>query len=333
MMPIVPDLTNVTPADRQRILTAPRSSEVHRALLQSLPGLNAVQVGGTVQDNLLPTSFPIAAWNMERCLFPEDSAEHLSRIAPQVVLLSEMDHGMARTQQRHTTEAMAKALGMTYAYGVEFYEMDLGGETERALCKDDHNARGWHGNAILSAVPFEKVTMIRLDDHGHWFAQGPDVDTQQPRVGGRNAIAAIVQTMAGPICVVSTHLESNAGAAHRAQQFNRLMSEINSFAPDIPVLIGGDLNTGNHLPPDFDWRRETLFADAEAQGYDWRFTADGTTTRPSLITRHPTRKMKLDWICGRGVTCVSNGILAAVDSTGRPLSDHDAVYAEVSLTT
>ena len=331
MMPTVSELQTVSPDDRTRIHVAPRTSAAHRGLLASLPGMNAVQCGGTARAARLPERFPVLAWNLERCLFPEDSAARLAQIAPQVVLLSEMDHGMARTKQRHTTADMAQTLGMTYAYGVEFFEMDLGGETERALCEDDFNARGWHGNAILSAVPFEKVTMIRLDDLGHWFTQDADVDAGQPRVGGRNAIAAVVPTASGPLCVVSTHLESNADGPHRAEQFDVIMAAVDAFAPSLPVVIGGDLNTGNHMPPDFDWRSEALFANAEARGYDWSFTADGMTTRPSLITPHPARQMKLDWICGRGVGCVSKGILPSVDPAGRPLSDHDAVFASVSV--
>jgi endonuclease/exonuclease/phosphatase family metal-dependent hydrolase len=327
----VSDLQTINPDDYNRILAAPRTSEAHRQLLASLPGMNVVQCGGAARAQRLPDTFPIVAWNLERCLFPEDSAAHLAQIAPQVVLLSEMDHGMARTKQCHTTAEMAQALGMTYAFGVEFFEMDLGGETERAFCEDDSNACGWHGNAILSAVPFEKVTMIRLDDHGHWYTQDADVDAGQPRVGGRNAIAAVVPTASGLLCVVSTHLESNADGPHRAVQFDVIMAAVDAFAPGLPVVIGGDLNTGNHMPPDFDWRSEALFANAEARGYDWSFTADGMTTRPSLITPHPARQMKLDWICGRRVGCVSKGILPSVDLTGKPLSDHDAVFSSVSV--
>ena len=330
MMPIIPELRTVGAADRDRILAAPRTDEAHRALLASLPGMNAVQCGGTANASQLPETFAVVAWNLERCLFPEDSAAHLAGIAPQIVMLSEMDHGMARTKQRHTTADLAEALGMTYAFGVEFFEMDLGGDTERHFCEDDFNARGWHGNAILSAVPFEKVTMIRLDDHGHWFTPDAGGDAGQPRVGGRNAIAGVVPTTIGPLCVVSTHLESNADSPYRAKQFDVLMDTVDTFAPDMPVIIGGDLNTGNHMPPDFDWRGEVLFARAEARGYDWSLTADGMTTRPSLITRHPTRQMKLDWICARGMKADAKGILPSLDATNRPLSDHDAVYAVVT---
>lgn len=325
-------LPAIKPEQREQILTAPRTAEAHSALLSDLPSMNALQTGGEASSKQLPSNFTVAAWNVERCLFPEETADHLSNIAPDVVLLSEVDHGMARTGQRHTTEAMASALDMAYAFGVEFHELDLGGPTERAFCSDNFNVLGWHGNAILSSAPFERTALIRLDDHGHWYAADAGAaDTDQPRVGGRMAIAAVIPTANGPVCFVSTHLESNAAAAHRHEQFLTLLNALNQFAPDMPILIGGDLNTGNHLPPDFDWRHETLFELAKQRGYNWDFTADGPTTRPSLITPHPDRVMKLDWIAGRDLTCVDKGVLSSLDQDGRPLSDHDCVWSKVML--
>jgi len=330
-MKIVGNLPLVTASDKARILAAPRTARFHRSLLTSLPAMNAVQIGGKVTEVTLPNEISIAAWNVERGLFPIENAALLAPFAPKVLLLSEVDHGMARTGQRHTTEETAMALGMTYAFGVEFHELDLGGPTERAFCSDNFNARGWHGNAILSVVPFEAVTMVRLDDHGHWFSSEElDADPQQPRVGGRMALAAILPWGTRKICVVSTHLESNAQADQRAMQFDKLMNMIDAFAPDISVIIGGDLNTGNHVPPDFDWRSETLFERAQSRGYDWSSTPKGATTRASLITPHPDRVMKLDWFATRGLTCLDKSLVPALAPDGKPLSDHEAIWCVVS---
>lgn len=302
MISLLDHLPEVTDAQRAALLIGPRTAETHRAMMGDVLAMSAVQLGGTASNTQLSRSFTVAAWNVERCLFPRDTAAHLAPLWPDVVLLSEVDHGMARTGQKHTTEEVADALGMSYGFGVEFFEMGLGGPTEAAFCKDDFNALGWHGNAVLSKVPFDKVTLIRLDDHGHWFASDSGAsDPEQPRLGGRMAIAAVLPTEQGEVCVVSTHLESNASAPHRHRQFEILLDEIDAFAPDMPVVIGGDLNTGNHLPPDFDWKRETLFGLGETRGYDWSPTAEGTTTRPSLISPHPDRVMKLDWIATRGL--------------------------------
>ncbi|SFR36399.1 Metal-dependent hydrolase, endonuclease/exonuclease/phosphatase family [Yoonia tamlensis] len=326
------ELPPITAAEQANIVSAPRTPDAHRALLAQTPAMNAIQQGGTASASLLGSQFTVAAWNVERCLFPEDTAAHLAPVAPDIVLLSEVDHGMARTGQRHTTEVMAARLGMAYAFGVEFHELDLGGATERAYCTDDFNALGWHGNAILSSVPFERTALIRLDDHGHWFASdAKTVDPEQPRLGGRMALLAVVPTGNGPLCVASTHLESNADAAHRHVQMLRLLDAIDAFAPDLPVIIGGDLNTGNHLWPLFDWRDETLFSLAEGRGYAWDFTAPGNSTRPSLISPHPDRVMKLDWLAGRDLKSLDRGVVASTMADGRPLSDHDYVWCKAEI--
>jgi len=312
----------VTADQRRAIETSPRTSAAHRALMAGVPAMAMLEVGGTAGGGAGPAT--VAAWNIERCLFPGASAAHLTPFAPQVILLSEIDKGMARTGQRNNAAVMAQALGMAYVFGVEFHELDLGGETERHFCVDDFNTDGWHGNAILSAIPFDRVTLIRLCDHGHWFVPASGAtDPGQPRVGGRMAIAAEI----GGVCYVTTHLESNADAAHRSAQFELLLDAIEDFAPGLPVVIGGDLNTGNHLPPDFDWRDETLFEMARTRGYNWDATPDGMTTRRSLITPHPNRAMKLDWFCTRGVTHTGAALVPAVEADGRPLSDHDAIVA------
>ena len=323
-------LSPVSEAQHTRIKTAPRTPEAHVELLASLPAMNAVQTGGTPAKAILPADLTAVAWNVERCLFPEETADHLADIAPDIVLLSEVDHGMARTAQRHTTEAFAARMGMAYTFGVEFHELGLGGPTEAAFCEDDFNALGWHGNAIASAVPFARTAMVRLDQKGHWFCDAA-ADPEQPRVGGRMALLAEVPTEAGSLVVVSTHLESNADAAHRHAEFGRLLDAVDAFAGDLPVLIGGDLNTGNHIPPNFDWQDDTLFELGEERGYSWDFTAEGPTTRPSLITPHPDRVMKLDWIAGRGVRALDKGVKSSIGSAGRPLSDHDLVWAKARI--
>ncbi len=303
-------------------------------MLTATPAMNRLEMAGadSCAEVVLPAEFTVAAWNLERCRFPEASAALLRPQQPQLLLLSEMDSGMARTEQRNTAAAVATELGMRYVFGVEFLELDLGGDTERPFCRDDYNLRGFHGNAILSAVPFGRVCMLRLDDHGHWFVPqtAAATDLAQPRLGGRMAILAEVETVEGPLCVVSTHLESNADADYRERQFACLLDEIDRFAPDTPVLIGGDLNTGNHLPPDFDWRAEGLFELARARGYAWDLTPDGVTTRASTITPHPTRCMKLDWFCSRQLGGAVGTLIAALDPQGVALSDHDCLLATIN---
>ena len=332
MTELVAALTEVTEEQKAQIIASERTTKRHGDFLTALPAMRQLEIGGRGSRSLLPVSFSVAAWNLERCLFPQRSARHLMGRHPEVILLSEMDKGMARTGQQNTIAKMAEALDMHYAFGVEFFEMGLGGPTERAFCSDDTNQQGWHGNGILSSVPFEKLALIRLDEKGHWFSldANPDADPDQPRIGGRMAVAALLLTEMGPLCVVSTHLESNTGAAHRLAQFGQLLDAVDAFAPDVPVIIGGDLNTGNHMPPDYDWRGESLFDLGRERGYHWELTAQGMTTRNSLITPHPKRRMKLDWFAARNVRGNALSLLEAIDSEG-PLSDHECILCQVSL--
>lgn len=321
----------VSEEQKQAILSSARTSDVHRAFMASIPAMALVETGGAPTQDQLSQVLTIAAWNAERCLFPEKSAALLEARQPDVVLLSEVDCGMARTAQRHPTAEIAEALGMTYAYGVEFFELGLGGETETPYCLDDHNKAGWHGNAVLSRAKPLAVAMIRLDDHGHWFVKSDfKPDPKQPRIGGRMAIASLLPTNAGNLCVVSVHLESNADSAHRGKQMEDLIEAIGVFAPETPVVIGGDLNTGNNATHP-DWADEALFALARTHGYSWDNNADSMTTRRSCLTPHPTRSMKLDWFAARGLSMDGASIIPAIDPNGEPLSDHELIVGHFAL--
>lgn len=171
-----------------------RTIAAHDAAMAARPEMNSVEVGAA-PSSTAPLAFPftVAAWNLERCLFAPESAAHLAATKAPVVLLSEMDNGMARTGQRHPTAEVAAILGMQYAYGIEFIEMGLGSDTERAFCEDDFNARGFHGNALLASVPLGRPFMLRLWGERLWFT-----DAEQPRLGERFAIGAVIETEAGP---------------------------------------------------------------------------------------------------------------------------------------
>ncbi|MGD9917015.1 MAG: endonuclease/exonuclease/phosphatase family protein [Paenirhodobacter sp.] len=295
----------------------PRTVVAHDAHAATIPALNLVETGGTAPP--APLAFPIrvAAWNLERCLFPESTAVALA--GADLVLLSEMDCGTARTAQSHPTAEIAATLGMGYAYAVEFLELGLGSPEERDFCTDDFNRLGFHGNALMARAPLGAVFALRLPGHRQWFT-----DADQPRLGERLAIGARIETEAGPMLAVSTHLESACGADHRAAQIAALIAAVDLAFPGLPVLIGGDLNTGNHAGG--DWRAEGLFAVAQAAG----FTAQGgpeeaPTTRPSLITRWPERAMKLDWFLARGLELGETAIRPALTPDGTPLSDHDRI--------
>lgn len=306
------------------ILTLEKRMDIHEAVLASLPCMNTVRIGGAPGAAPLAFPFTVAAWNMERCLFPEESAEKLRASGAPLILLSEMDEGMARTAQADPTGVIAGELGMNYAYGVEFFELSLGSEIERSYCKDDFNAKGFHGNSLMASVGLKAPFVFRLPGIGRWFND----DGEQPRAGERCAVGATVETEAGPFVAVSVHLESVADGPYRERQMAALIDAVEAYAPGLPILIGGDLNTGNHSGG--DWRTDTLFAMAEARGFACHGgPLEETSTRPSLITRFPERAMKLDWFVARGLAISESHLVSSLNEEGKPLSDHDIIVCTI----
>ncbi|MGJ7039787.1 endonuclease/exonuclease/phosphatase family metal-dependent hydrolase [Shinella sp. BE166] len=314
-----------TSMERAAIAGLEKSIAAHDAHMADLACMNAVEAGGSAERaEPLPFPFTVAAWNLERCLFPMESAEHLGATGAEIVLLSEMDDGMARTRQRHTTAEVAEELGMAYLYGVEFVELGLGSDTELEFCKDQFNRRGLHGNSLLSTVPLHEAFLLRLPGERLWFTGEVD----QPRLGERMAIGAVINTESGPLVLASTHFESATTAAYRERQMVGLIDALEEAFPGRPMLIGGDLNTGNHADGDFE--AEGLFARAAERGFTRHGgPLDVMTTRRSLITRWPERSMKLDWFLSRGLSVSDTRIVSSLSPAGRPLSDHDLITCRI----
>lgn len=343
-LPIVPA------ARRAAIAAGPATPETHAALLAELPFSDTVEVREPRVGSVLGGEARVVAWNLERGRSLEPAARLLAASGADLALLSELDHGMARTGQHHAARELAWLLGFGYAFAVEFLELGLGGPEERAaLAPDAQNEAGYHGNAILSRTPLDRPAVVRLGDDAGWF----DGARGERRVGGRIAILAQVELAGTAVTAASVHLESHGDPVQRAAQMGALLDAIDAYDPRAPVVVGGDLNTfslGLAAVSDREavaaalradperWRRperhEPLFALASDRGYEWR-----TANRLGEPThRHGTEsgsargQLKLDWLLVRGLAASAPAVIdAAHPLTGAALSDHEAVAATVSL--
>jgi endonuclease/exonuclease/phosphatase family metal-dependent hydrolase len=309
--------------ERDRFVALEKTAENHAAALASVPSLQRVEA--PVSNLTSPLSFPltVAAWNLERCYAVEKSAAVIEAQGAELVLLSEVDNGMARTGQRHTSREIAALLGMAYAYGVEFLELELGKGIELDFCEDDFNLHGFHGNALMAKTALQAPVMIRVPDQLFWFNEEVSV-----RVGSRCAIASAVMTTEGPLYAVSVHLESRGDAAHRRNQMEALLDAVDQLAGDAPVIIGGDLNTG--LADGGDFEKETLFEHAYSRGFERHGgPIDQMTTRPSRVSVNPRGVFKLDWFLTRGLDVEESRIVPALSPDGEVLSDHEMVVAKI----
>jgi endonuclease/exonuclease/phosphatase family metal-dependent hydrolase len=292
----------------------------------------------------------VVAWNTERGRDVPSLARVLRSERPSLVLLSEMDLGMARTCNRHTARELAGALGYGCVYGVEFVELGLGDPQEREASAGATNSSGFHGGALLSAAPLERGVVVRLEEEGAWFTHA---EREELRVGGRIAVLATWRLAGEPVTVAAVHLESNSTPEQRGEQMARLFDAVERYAPGSRALIGGDFNTFSlshddlldrdvlrgALERDGDRLRspvayEPLFEIARERGFAWeicnvmgeathRVASEGSSGRGGL---------KLDWVLARGLTCGSSEVLeAAHPDDGHALSDHEPIATTCEL--
>jgi len=337
---VVDRLAPVDPAERDRWLRSLDEDGAHALAMRSAPALRQVEVGGDPTGGSGDT-LDVVAWNLERGTHVDAAGDVLQSHQPDVVLLSEVDVGMARSGNRHTVAELAARLGHRYAYAVEFVELGLGdaGEAER-LDPDATNESGFHGNGITSRLPLAEVLLIRIEAGGSWF----HAETDQPRVGGRMALAARIELEGRPVVVCSLHLESGSDPSMRADQLAIVLEAIDRRYGALSCVVGGDLNTfstsleegrtrfrelRDEDPTRFCWPvpYEPLFEVAARHGFDVDAANDAEQTMRLRAEQRPGSLLRLDWLLVRDLQVTAHATVPAVDPQGLVISDHDAVSA------
>ena len=338
----------VSQEERLGIAAMPPTPAVHRKLYARMPFAAAVELGNPAAAEGAPAATArVLAWNAARCVDVAASARFIQASGAEVVLLTEMDWGMARSGQLHTARELARRLAMGHAYSVEFLELGLGDEREKAAHAGESNAVGYHGAAILCRRPLTRARRIPLEGRGGWF----DEARGQRRVGGRMALCAVTLFGSTEVVLCSVHLESESDPAERLREIELLLQEIDARYPDRPVVIGGDLNTFSVPRAELDdaasvrvregedaerfahpVRHEPLFAYAEARGYEWRQSnVPGVPTHRQVEPGAAHPPMKLDWFLTRGVAVGGPRVLPApAHGPQGALSDHDAILVTIT---
>ena len=338
-------LSTVGADQRREIVGLPRDRAVHAERFRALPVFGEIEVADPPQSSAPPSpSARVAFWNAERCKDVDSSAALLANVGADVNLLCEMDLGMARSGQVHTTREVAARLRQGYAFAVEFVELGLGNASERVAHAGEANSVGHHGAAIVSRHRLEQPALIRLESDGDWF----DGANGERRVGGRIALVATVPVGGVKATLVSVHFESHGGPTERAQQMRVLLAALDAYAPDAPVVVGGDFNTQAASrdqyrdaavkralvradparfvhPVDY----EPLFDVATDAGYDWRgCNVIGAATNRARPGGAPAPLAKLDWFFTRGLGAADPEIVPAVDGD-TAISDHELLAVTV----
>ncbi|MBQ5991605.1 MAG: endonuclease/exonuclease/phosphatase family protein [Clostridia bacterium] len=320
------------------------------AVMRDIPPFSAPDVCNlSVPAGPAPETLRAAVFNVEHGYRSREIVSFLKDcLALQnadVLFANETDDGTERSGNIDVSREIAERLGYNYAYALEFIEL-----------VNPNDRKGYEGNTLFSKWPIVRAEALHLPEGYNWYFDS------QKRIGARVALFCELDVAGRRIGVVCTHLENRTVPASRAAQMQAILEKADAMFKGLPVLIGGDLNTNA-----FDYgeaealrafRRqqadgivvdpspfEPLFALAERAGYDYR-----TLNGEALPTRRrPTGDgvlyLHLDWIFGRGVTCVQNGTISTLlKDCGRAgersslyetpiaeLSDHNAVWADIAF--
>jgi endonuclease/exonuclease/phosphatase family metal-dependent hydrolase len=178
------------------------------------------------------------AWNIERgCRYQgiEDALENHPRLKDKdLLLLTELDYGMARSGNRFVARELAQKLKLNYAFAPVYIALQKGSGVEAAVAGE--NTKSLHGLAIFSKYPLKNV-------HAIPFPNGKDkMHGKEKRLGYLRGLIADVEHPAGVFRAVCIHLDVHCSRKHRVRQMKTLLEHLETL-PKLPTIIGGDWNT------------------------------------------------------------------------------------------
>ena len=191
----------------------------------------------------------VATWNIERGIELDGIkaylAAHEELRRADIVMLNEVDLGMARSGNRDVAGEIADTLGFNMVFGNSYLCLDQG-DTRDGLHAREANRESLHGNAILSRHPITRAEDISVTVSKDKYHSG------DRRLGHKKSLWAQVQTPLGPLPVVSVHLDVICSVAARRAQLLDILDLVASRGLRGRVLLGGDFNTTTydvqHLP-------------------------------------------------------------------------------------
>ncbi len=257
--------------------------------------LNAVVVEHLASPRLITSresNIKALAWNLERGIRFDGIVAALSnhpRLTDKdILLLTELDHGMARSGNRFVAQEIARQLKLNYAFAPVYIPLQKGSGVESDM--KGQNTTSIHGLGLFSPHRLSNVHAIPLPN-------GKDkMWGKEKRLGWLRALIADFAHPAGDFRAVTVHLDAHCSRAHRHLQMKIILDHLETLPP-MPTIIGGDWNTTtynaqnatraimgywrrvmmgvknvvrNHLPhPDRHFERR-LFRELESRGYDYK---------------------------------------------------------------
>lgn len=255
----------------------------------------------SVNDSKKSEKVSSVAWNIERGSRFEGIVNTLENHPDlqnkDLLLLTELDYGMARSGNRFVARELAEKLEMNYAFAPVYIALQKGSGIESDVAGE--NTKSLHGLAIFSKFPLKNVQTVDLPN-GKDKMQG-----KEKRLGHLRALIADVEHPAGAFRAVCVHLDVHCSRAHRHRQMKILLDHLETL-PELPTIIGGDWNTttynaqsatrailgywrrvmmgvknvvDNHYPHPDRYFERALFGEFEKRGFEYKnFNETGVGT-------------------------------------------------------
>jgi len=255
--------------------------------------LNAV-----VQENFAPKIFEkteavsVTAWNIERGNRFDGIVEALRRHEKlkdkDLLLLTELDYGMARSANRFVAQDLAKELNLNYAFAPCYIALQKGSGVESDVAGE--NTKSLHGLAMFSKYPMKNIRAVPLPN-------GKDkMFGKEKRLGYLRSLVAEIEHPLETFRAVTLHLDAHSSRKHRRLQMKIVLDFLDTLPP-LPTIIGGDWNTTtynaqsanraiagyfrrvtmgvknvtkNHYPHPDRYFERGLFEELETRGFDYR---------------------------------------------------------------
>jgi hypothetical protein len=257
--------------------------------------LRAVAVNGKLQmpsEGGTQNVIRALAWNLERGIklggIIDTLSTHKDLVNKDVLLLTELDHGMARSGNRFVAQEIANALDLTYAFAPVYIPLQKGSGVEAEM--PGANTLSLHGLALMSPWPLKNIHAVPLPN-------GKDkMWGKEKRLGWLRALIADIEHPAGIFRAVTVHLDVHCSRAHRRKQMRIILDHLDTLPP-LPTLIGGDWNTTtfnaqtathailgywrrvmmgvknvakNHFPYPNRYFERDMFNDLESRGFEYK---------------------------------------------------------------
>jgi endonuclease/exonuclease/phosphatase family metal-dependent hydrolase len=259
------------------------------------------------------------AWNIERGNIYEgivDALKNHERLKDKgVLLLTELDYGMARSKNRFVAQDLAKELKLNYAFAPVYIALQKGSGVEEFA--EGENTISIHGLAMFSKYPLKNVHAVALPN-------GKDkMWGKEKRLGYLRAIIADIEHPVGDFRAVTIHLDAHSSRKHRHLQMKIILDTLDKL-PKLPTILGGDWNTttynaqsSNHAIAGYFWRvamgvknvvknhfpypdrhfEKGLFGELEQRGYEYKkFNEPGAGTLHYDIESIEKNTNLRDWV-------------------------------------